>query len=268
MSKYSKPMPFNDPRRYQASYASRFARAERLVQARRPGKRAGTYTVARTRGVVGQTERKYYTSSRVDSAIAASTDWTGTEMDPPSINTLFIPGQDAGDTGRIGRKVDVLAIKIRGHISCAAQLNQTAADAQGKVRLILFQDMQTNAAQAQGEQLMDGSAAITGSTAAGCINTFQNLANFGRFRVLKDKTFSLSQPNMVWDGTNIEQGGITKPFKMNVKFKKPVRVSFNSTGGGTIADIVDNSFHMLAITSIIDTAPKVFYVCRVVFIDP
>ena len=149
--------------------------------------------------------------------------------------------------------MSVLKITIRGHISVIAQANQTSADQPGDVRLIMFQDMQTNGSQAQGEDLMAAPGAATGLL---CNSTFQNAANFGRFRVLRDKMISLRQAEMVYDGTNIEQEGFTVPFKLSYRFRKPVVVRFNATNGGNVADIVDNSFHLLAQSTNISHAPR------------
>ena len=146
----------------------------------------------------------------------------------------------------------------------AAQADQTAVDVFGGYRFILYQDMQTNGAQAQGEDLMTA----PGAASVVMVNTtFQNSANFGRFRVLKDKTFYGEQrPPAVYDGTNIEIGGAQIPFKMTVKFRKPVVIRFNATNGGSVADIVDNSFHLIGHNGT-TVAAAVSYTCRTVYTD-
>lgn len=238
--------------------------ARQAYLATRRGARPGTVTVPRTRGAVAMTERKYFDSFLSASAITASTDWTGTEHDPAG-NCLFYPVEGSDINERIGRKVTLVKLTIRGVIRAPAQVNQTAGDAASVVRLILVQDEQTNAAQMQGEQLMSAPGA---ANALLCNQTFQSTANFGRFRVLKDKTFTLSNPNMAWDGTNIETNGLNRAFKFSIVFKNPIRVRFNSTNGGSVADIVDNSFHLLAqATNVADLAPLLYYQCRCVYMD-
>lgn len=208
------------------------------------------------------TERKYFDSEVSQGTVLSSTSsWAGMEFDPVTLNTLFAPVTGDDFNNRTGRKVQVIAIKIKGYISAAAQANQAAGDNAANIRIILVQDQQTNGAQLNSEDV------ITSGAASSAINMFQNPAFFGRFRVLKDKNLFLQSPSMTYDGTNIEQAGVVKAFKMQVKFQKPVVVHFNSTNGGTVADIVDNSFHIIMNSTSIQLAPELFYKCRTTFID-
>jgi len=116
----------------------------------------------------------------------------------------------------------------------------------------------------QGEQVMEApGTALSGNA----VSSFQSLANFGRFNVLKDIKFAMGNPNMAFDGTNIEQNGIQKPFSLTYNFKKPVEVHFNSTNGGTIADIVDHSFHVIVNVSNAVIVPQLSYESRVVYCE-
>lgn len=245
------------------------ARVEAAIK--KPAPRANYTTVARTRGVYSMGEMKYYDTERSGVAIGASTNWTATEYDPdttqeatPVANPLclFAPVQGAAINQRIGRMVYVYGIKIRGHVYFTEQTNQSAADRMTKIRLCLVEDKESNSTQAQGEQVFTDPVTNDADVA---VNTFQSLNNFGRFNVLKDKTITLGNPTMSYDGTNIEQSGILKPFKMNVKFKYPRRVRFNGTNGGTIADVIDYSWHIIANASSAQLAPTITYVCRVCY---
>lgn len=221
--------------------------------------------VPRTMGPLAQTEHKYFDTYVSATALTAPTAWTGTEINPATEGCLFAPTQGAGINNRIGRKVSVKAIRIKGMIHCAAQADQTATDAPSVVRLVLVQDHQPNGTQAQGEDVL----AAPGAAAANLVPfSFQNLANLGRFRVLKDKIFTLQNPNAAYDGTNIEQQGIAKPFKWNIKFQKPIVVDFNATNGGTYADLVNCNFTIIGAATSINLAPTVTYTCRVMYCDP
>lgn len=224
--------------------------------------RKGYSSVARTRGAQVTGEMKYFDTERTSVAIAASVDWTGTEYDPATFNTLFAPTVGAGVNQRIGKSVKVHKIKIHGLLNVPAQANQAAADVADVVRLAVVQDCQTNAAQAQGEQVF---TSPTSATAYQAVCSFQNIDNFGRFKVLKDKTIKFPQPILAYDGTNIEQGGFEIPFKFSLNFKTPVVVRFNATNGGTIADIVDNSWHVMANATGVTTAQTIIYNSRVCY---
>lgn len=227
-------------------------------------RRRGYSTVPRTRGVYSRGEMKYFDTERSSTALTAAAAWAGTEF-PPNVGTpttLCVPTVGAAINQRIGRGIFVYKIKVRGQINVANLTNQTAGLSAANVRLLLVQDMQTNAAQAQGEDIM---TAPTGATALLAVGSYQSLANFGRFKVLKDKTIMLQNPNAAFDGTNIEVFGIQKPFKFNIRFRKPVCVRFNATNGGTIADIVDNSWCIYANCSNIGLAPTITYQARVCY---
>lgn len=228
------------------------------------GKRKGFYTVPRTMGVVAQTERKYFDSYKSALTLATTVDWTGTEADPNSLNCLFAPTEGSDINNRIGRKVSIVKLAIRGMIHVPSQTNQSAGDTSSVVRLIVYVDQQTNGAQAQGENLMAAPGAATGLN---CMSTWQNAANFGRFRVLKDKTIKLLQPEMVYDGTNIEQSGHVLPFKFTFKFSKPIITRFNASNAGTVGDIIDNSLHMVAVCQTASLAPTLSYQARTVYTD-
>jgi len=222
--------------------------------------RRGYSSVARTRGAQVTGEMKYFDTLLAGSAIVEDHTWAGTEQDPATFLTFFVPVVGAGINQRIGKAAKVLKWKVRGMITCGPQANQTGADPAATVRIIAYIDKQTNSAQAQGENVMTSGGA--GGDSVG-IHTFQNIDNFGRFQVLWDKTFTLQNPNMSYDGTNIEQVGLEKTFKFTHKFRKPLQVRFNNTNGGTIADIVDNSLHMIALTDNDDLAPALSYYSRV-----
>jgi len=207
------------------------------------------------------TERKYY-----DSVYAATTipvlgnDWASTEVDPATLNCLFAPIQGDDISNRQGRKIRLLGLRIKGTLSAAPQADQTAADNGGEVRILLVQDKQSNGAQLNGEDVL---AASAGNNP---MFMFQNTANFGRFKIWKDKHITMPVPGITYDGTNIEQTGVKRTFKWNISFKKPIIIHYNSSGSTeTIAAVVDNSFHLLAGQAGLTTALN--YRCRAVYED-
>jgi len=217
--------------------------------------------VARSAGTpLAITERKYFDSDGTGALAQLTTNFNGGELDPAA-NSLFTPTTGDDYNNRTGRKVQVVSIKITGRIDCAAQADQVALDSAAMCRVLLVQDKQTNAAQLNSEDV------ITSGAASGATLMFQNPAFFGRFVVLKDKRWIFQGPTVTYDGTNIEQGGLQKYFKWNLKFKKPITIHFNGTNGGTIADIVDNSFHVIGGCSNNSLAPTLTYKCRTTFLD-
>lgn len=209
------------------------------------------------------TERKYF-DSEVNAFTLPTTAqfFTNCEADPAALNCLFAPVTGDDIQNRTGRKVQVISIKIRGEIQLGAQSNQAVQDQMSLVRLALVMDKQTNGTQLSSEDVFATPTAAVGN---GYLS-FQNPAFFGRFKVLKDKYMTLSPPVSVYDGTNIEQSGYSRFFKWNIKFKKPIVVHFNATNGGTVADIVDNSFHVLG-GQTTGGLVVLSYKCRTTFFD-
>lgn len=215
--------------------------------------RKGYPTVARTRGVYGEGEMKYFDTERAAITVPSSATWTSTVLDPnttqeavPVANPgIFTPIQGSAINQRIGRKAKVFKIKVRGMLFALSQTAQTVGDNPSEVRLLFVQDNQTNSAAMTGAQLM---STPTTATTDQVIHVFQSTANFGRFRVLKDKLFSVQNPNMAGEiaAANVIANGLARPFKMNFRFKKGIEVTFNATNGGTIADIVNTSWHIVA----------------------
>jgi len=239
--------------------------------------RVGYSSAARTRGAAVTGEMKYFDCDNTGTALTLlTTTWpAGTMIDPlTTINLgsaavanplcLCAPITGAALNNRVGRKISIHKIKVHGTLSVAPQAAQAVADATTKARIVLVIDQQTNAAQMTGAQLFQDASA-----AASTVNTFQNPNNFGRFRVLKDKMFSLSNLNLAGSPTaaDVIQAGIKVNFKFSVNFKKPLVVHFNATNGGTVADIVDNSIHIVAGADQITYAPALSYYTRVCYKD-
>lgn len=228
----------------------------------------------RTMGPLAASESKYVDSAISATAIAEGTTWAGTELDPTGgpTNTLFAPPQGTGFNERIGRRVAISKIAIRGTISTVALTDQADIVSSPATRIIVYMDKQTNGVQSQGEELMAIGPSATGNytpSVESAFNSFQNINNFGRFVVLKDVIYTPRIVTSGTDGTNTNSQNVSQIcFKMNIKFKTPVLVRFDaSSADGNIADIVDNSFHLIATKSGTAFASTLQYVCRSYFKD-
>lgn len=223
------------------------------------------FFVPRTRGpLIG--ESKYYETQKTASAVSEATTWAGSEQDPTSVNTLIVPVQGANIGERIGRRIAVYKIALRGVLVTPPLPDQADIIGSCATRLILYQDKQTNGVQAQGEELMAVGDTPTGTpidTTPLAFSAFQNLANLGRFRILKDLILTPRIVTAGTDGTNTNSLCVSDvPFKIVVKFKKPVIMKFNDVGTNTVGDIVDNSFHLIALKSGTSFVSNLSYQCR------
>lgn len=237
-----------------------------------PYPRPGYGSVARARGAAVTGEMKYFDADRSAVAITATTGtWpAGTIMDPgTTINLgsaavanplcLFCPTVGAALNQRIGRKVRVMKVKIHWTINVPQQAVAANADGAAKVRMFLVLDMQTNAAQMTSALLLQDA-----TNADTTINTFQNPNNFGRFRVLKEKVVNIGNASMTGAAAAIEQSGMIYSGKMTVNLNGLV-VDFNATNGGTVADIIDNSLHIIIGANFVSLAPTFAYYVRTCF---
>jgi len=146
--------------------------------------------VNRTPGGQITSDNHYQDTQKAITSISANTaSWTGTEYDPNTRLTFFTAQQGDDIGNRQGRKAFVKKIRINGILDLPAQTAQALPEEAVAVRLIFYQDTQTNGAQSQGEDLM-----ATPAIGSEAISTFQNLANLGRFKVFYDKTFTFTTP--------------------------------------------------------------------------
>jgi len=238
--------------------------------------RPGYYTVARTRGSIVQ-EMNYYDSALDDFLLSSTTTWGASNtidaVTPGALLCLFCPVQGTAVNNRIGRKVFVHRLRMRGILyQPGGEITGTVGQSpQQIVRLILFCDKQTNAAQVGPATLMTQYT----NTRTGVAVAFQNRDQVGRFDVYKDKMIAMPVPTVTqyWDSAanalHSYQEGVIRHFKFTVNFKTPLCVLFNSAVGGNVGDIVDNSFHLYgqctssAVAT--TTAPRISYQCRTYF---
>lgn len=227
------------------------------------GQRTFTYRAVVPRQMLSPdvaVERKYFDSS-YSAPILQAADFQGCEADPTTLNTLFVPATGDDINNRVGRKVSVLSIKIKGTVSIAPGTAVDPTNVPASIRCVLVMDKQTNSAQLNAEDVINSSGVA--------YDMFQNTGFFGRFEVLKDKRMQISNVNGVRNaaGSAVTRQGVIRPFKITHKFRKPIKIRFNSTTTSVVGAIVDNSFHMLANTLSDDFAPVLTYTCRTTYID-
>ncbi len=211
-----------------------------------------------TSGFLG-IETKFFDSARPKATMQNPVNADNGEVDPPTVNCLFAPIQGSSEQNRDGKKVMMKTIQIEGIVTVAAQVNQVLQDTAPLVYIALVLDTQTNAAQLNSEDVFKNESAQPYLAAS----VMRNPLQMARFKVLKKWRFPLQEVAAVYDGTNIETGGFTKPFKVYKKLDIPVLFKANA---GTVADIVDNSLHVVAYCNDLTVGPQISYNARVRFV--
>lgn len=213
---------------------------------------------ARTGGYLG-IEKKFYDQKLINAALTAPTDASGGEHNPSATLTLNSVDQGDGESQRDGRQMVMKSITVKGTILVPAQTGQTALDLATTVFIALVQDTQTNGALLNSEEVFKN----PGANAQTATLVFKNLQKIKRFKVLKQILLTLPQPESTWDGTDLDVGGYQIPWSM-FKSLPNVKVNFSGTTE-TIANIVDNSLHIIAWCSNTSTAPALNYHSRLRF---
>lgn len=255
----TRPQPKLSVQGFQVQMSKRKASSQIGPQIKR--QRVGQTTFKSQAMRRAQTPEMHYIDTEIDATgiqNIAGASWANCEMDPTAL-TLFAPVQGDDINNRTAKRAYVTSIKIRGFVSIAAQTAQATSDGAGYTRIILYQDQRTNGAQTQAEDVI-----ASGSATLQNVCAFQNTNSFGKVKILKEKIFGNGDLNIAGITTSIEQQGRIVPFKFTVKFKKPVEVNFQ-TNGGTVASVLDNSFHVIAATNNSSLAQTLAYKCRVGF---
>ena len=213
--------------------------------------------VNRTPGGTIVAENHYYDNALTATAVYQGANWNGTELDPGATGSLFNPttGDDIGS--RTGRKVFVKKIRVVGEIVIPAQSAKTTQSEAAQIRILVYNDMQTNAAQATGDLVL--------SQAGGAdpIQFGMNLANLGRFKILKDKKWVVTPADFSGLTTAFVAAGRVIPFKFNLKVNQ--YVNYNATNSPDVSSIVDNSWHLIALSTVNTMAPTIAYHVRTTF---
>lgn len=208
-------------------------------------------------------ETKYFDTETDDFTVGGVTGW-GASADAVK-GIIAIPQEGSDIDNRIGRKISIHKIAVRGIVKFTPSMDQNDVLDSPAIRLIFWQDKQTNGTVTTSAALMKDP---TNAEADNVFCSFQNPANFGRFRVWKDICFDGVPITAVNDAAaTSSQNRPHMPFKFTVKFKKPIDVKFNATNGGTIADIVDNAFYISIMASTSNMTKDVTIITRTYYKD-
>lgn len=215
----------------------------RMVRAAAP-RRNRSYRSANIRsgGVLG-IEHKFYDTALVATNVAAPADCTGGELDPSSTSMISTPSQGDGPSNRDGKRIVIESVQIKGNLQYDAQVNLTAGVSARGYLIALVQDTQSNGVQLNSEDVFSNPAAA----AEEAPQALWNLLFGPRFKVLKLWKGTLHSGPMSYDGTNMETAQNRKEIECFIKCQIPV--NFNAGTTSSIANVIDNSLHMIGFCS-------------------
>jgi len=228
---------------------ARLDRARKSV--RRPisaGRRRALTAIANTQtaGFLG-IETKFYDTTLSAATIAAATDATGGEYDPSATSMISTPAQGDSEQQRDGKKILIKNVQIKGIVVRPQTEDAVAPPGGDNVFIALVQDMQSNGAQMNSEDCFKNLAA----TAAGATVPLRNLLYSERFRILKSEMLNMDVPSVSAEGDNLHSSvGVTKCFEWFIPFTDGLPVNFNAGTTASIANVVDNSLHVIAYSNL------------------
>lgn len=206
---------------------------------------------SRSGGYIGK-EHKFL-DTEVDSVSLVQT-VAGAETDPSTINCLNAMAQGDGESQRGGRMCYFTSLQIRGWVLFQASASATSPSVPGYVRILIVRDKQSNGATYNSEDVLQAPSSSNVASEA-----LRNLQYLQRFTVLKDITVKQSIYSGVGTATDSDWCAQQVPWKCNIKLN--MKTLFTGTTG-TIANIVDNSLHVMAIYQG-STVPTMGYFARV-----
>jgi len=209
----------------------------------------------------GSVEMKFYDRGQIDSGNDLSLGVVVMATDAAGGGLLAGLSQGTGEQMRIGRKIIVKSVYIRAHLRLSSSLGQGNNKNGQLVRLMLIEDRQCNGADATTADMFES---VPGGGHK--FNQMNNLANKNRFKVHKDKVYTLNYPEAGINsaGTLYYQQGKAVPIKIYKKFNLPVE--FSGTGASTIANIQSSNLFLYIQALTTDTNIQFDGVSRVRFV--
>ncbi len=136
-------------------------------------------------------------------------DWSTGKISKGAVASLVLIGQGVTESTRIGRRCTIRSIGWRGQITLIANAS-AALGLPATVRIMLIQDTQCNG-------LAPAVSTSAGVLATANYQSFNNLANKGRFKTLFDKVITLNRTNGAGDGAADDTSAVLRNFSF---FKK------------------------------------------------
>jgi len=218
----------------------------------------------RTAGFLG-IENKFFDTAVQPVALTSDVALTNGEFDPTAIpiadvKCLSCPAQGDGEQNRDGKKIIIDSVQVSGCVQVPAAEGFANPPVATRVFVALVLDKQTNGAQLNSEDVFKSLGAT------GQLNTapLRNMLHSTRFQVLRSEILDL-QPIAFGNiaANAFDHGGRYRSFEWFVPLNLPT--TFNGGTTAVVANVVDNSLHIIAFCNDITEAPTIAYNARIRF---
>lgn len=204
---------------------------KKLIGARRLRRRRYNYPSI-------QSEPKYYDTSRTATYLVADANMASLEC-PPASGHISTPAVGDSQSNRDGKKIVITQVEVKGVLYKETATTAVGPDPGNIVWVCLVLDTQTNGVELNSEDVWTNTNAAAFYQAP-----LRNLLFGTRFRVLKFKRYVMHSSSMYGASGSNWQSGVVRPFKMFKKLRLPV--NFNAGTTASIANVQDNSLHVIA----------------------
>jgi len=205
---------------------------------------------AATMGFIGL-EKKFLDTAKADAVVSSVAALTGGEYDPSTGCTgcLSCPAQGDTEQSRDGKRIVIDSLILKGYIRTGESVGQVPVS-NIKVFVAVVLDTQTNGAQLNSEDVFKN---LLNST-EGTVCPTKNLLFGSRFRILKSHVFDVTPIGVAPASATLACNGVRREFDWYIPFKGGLPVNMNAGTTADVANVADNSLHVVAFSTNADCA--------------
>ena len=194
-------------------------------------------------------ELKFFDTLKAQTSVTE----TGTVLDD-SVNHI---AQGVTEENRVGRKCTIRGLHFKGTYNNTVSTVLSATNQ--SVRIVIVVDKQTNGTAVTVADVLEDVTEFNG------YNSYRNLANSQRFKVLMDRRFNIRIPAVAQTAAGTFSTYLNEyKWEFNKRLNLPIEFSGTT---GAIGEIRSNNIAIFAICRDATTRPEVGYTCRVRFSD-
>lgn len=194
-------------------------------------------------------EKKFLDVAKADTAVAVAAALTGGEYDPSTGCTgcLSCPAQGDTEQSRDGKRIVIDSLILKGYVQNAGTISSGVDLACVKVFVAVVLDTQSNGAQLNSEDVFKSLGA---ADILNCDPT-KNLLFGSRFRILKSQVFDVTSIGSFTAAAVYASNGVRREFDWYIPFKGGLQVNLNAGTTADVANVIDNSIHVVAFSTLV-----------------
>lgn len=191
-------------------------------------------------------EKKFLDCARTATAVSAVAALTGGEIAPSAGCTgcLSCPAQGDSEQARDGKRIVIDSLIIKGYVAADEDASE-AAGKSNKCFVAVVLDTQTNGGTFAAGGISESVFKNLTGTADLNVDPTKNLLFGNRFRILKSQVYDLTAPGVAAAGA-LAFNGNRRDFDWYIPFKGGMQVNLNAGTTADVANVIDNSIHVIA----------------------